>query len=133
MNILTGKIESVRVCENLSLVKVNASGIILSAIVIDTPRTAPYLQTGNTVHTIFKETEVIIGKGGLTFPVSLRNRIPGRIVFLEKGELLSKLVLETAVGEVVSVITSHAVEELSLAEGVEVVAMVKTNEMMLSE
>ena len=132
MNTLSGKIESVAEKGSLSLVKVKVASVTLSAIVIDTHETAAYLQPGHAVKVVFKETEVIIGKGG-QHEISLQNKLSGTIEKIETGELLAKLTLATEVGKVVSVITANAVKQLELGEGSEVVAMIKTNEMMLSE
>lgn len=132
MNTLKGIVESVTVKKSLSLVKIKAGPFHLTTIVIDTPESSPYLKSGNPVQVIFKETEVIIGKGN-NHQISLQNKIKGTIETIESGELLCKVSLETEVGKIVSVITTNAVNQLQLKTGDEVTAMVKTNEVMLSE
>lgn len=132
MNILKGKIEYITVNKNLSLVSVNVNGQLLSAIVIDNPETAPYLKPGNSIKIIFKETEVIIGKGK-TDNISLQNKFTGTVESIQTGELLSKLTLDTTVGKIISIITTNAVNQLGLKKGSEITAMVKTNEIMLNE
>ena len=132
MNVLNGIVESVAVNGNLSLVRVRVGEIHLSSIVVDTPETVSYLQQDHPVQVIFKETEVIIGKGD-DHQISLQNRMVGTIRTIETGDLLSKLTLDTTIGPIVSVITANAVRQLELAEGMRVTAMIKTNEMMLSE
>ena len=132
MNILKGEIESVTVKKSLSLVKIKIGPFHLTSIVIDTPESSTYLSPGNAVNAIFKETEVIIGKGN-NHQISLQNKLPGTITSIESGDLLSKVSLETEVGKIVSVITTNAVNQLQLTVGSEVTAMVKTNEVMLSE
>ncbi len=132
MNILTGKIASININGQLSLVRVKVDGTTLTSIVIDTPETASYLQIGNTINVIFKETEVIIGKG-TGHQISLRNQLVGKIKSIESGELLSKLILDSTAGEVTSIITTNAVRQLQLKVGDQATAMIKTNEMMLSE
>ncbi len=139
MNTLKGKVESIIESDNLSLVKVRIGNILLTSIVIDTIQTAPYLEEGRDIHVIFKETEVIIGKwvsgsgrGSDDFQISLQNRIPGTIKSIVRGSLLSKVILATEIGKVSSIITDNAVNQLNLEIGDEVTAMIKTNEMMLS-
>lgn len=132
MNILIGKIEEIKVNGSLSLIHLRVEQTILSTIVIDTPKTTSYLQLGNTVKVIFKETEVIIGKG-TDHTISLQNKLTGKIESIEPGELLSKLTLDTSAGKVTSIITTNAVNNLQLKKGSEVTAMIKTNELMLSE
>ena len=132
MNNLKGNIASITVQEKMSLVQVTSNEILFTAIVTDTPESANYLKEGNAVNLIFKETEVIVGKG-TAFAISLQNRIVGRLKLIRTGALLSKLVVSTELGEIASIITSNAVNELGLQVGDEVTVMVKTSEMMLSE
>ena len=132
MNTLVGKIENVTVNGSLSLIQVMVQQTLMSAIVIDTPKTASYLKKGNNIKVIFKETEVIIGKG-TAHQISLQNKLTGKIAHIESGELLSKLTLETSAGKITSIITTNAVVNLKLKVGDEVTAMIKTNELMLSE
>ena len=131
MNRLKGIISDISVHSNLTLVEINLKGTFFKSIVIETPATAPYLAIDSNVEVLFKETEVIIGVGQEP-EISLRNRLKCSIESVEKGALLSKLTLQSESGEVRSVITSNAVEQLKLREGSEVWAMVKTNEVMLS-
>ena len=132
MNILKGTIEKLTISGSLTLIGIKVDAIDMSAIVIDTPKTAPYLKIGNTITVVFKETEVIIGKGN-TDEISLRNKFKGTIEILESKELLSKLTINTNVGKISSIITTNAVKQLKLELGTAVTAMVKTNEILISE
>ena len=131
MNILPGTIQSINTHGNLTLVKVNVSDLTFTSIVIETPDTASYLREGTEIKVMFKETEVIIG---LNDPnISLQNRIPAKVTSIKEGKLLSELTLSYRDYSICSVITSNAVRQLQLSPGNEVVAMIKTNEIMLSE
>lgn len=132
MNNLKGNIESITTSGHLSLVKVNVRGTTLSAIVIDTPESASYLKEGNSLNVVFKETEVIVAKG-TEYQISLQNKISGKINHIESGELLSKVVVSTNVGDITSIITTNAVRQLQLNISDEITVMIKTNEIMLSE
>ncbi|TSE11354.1 MULTISPECIES: TOBE domain-containing protein [Aquimarina] len=132
MNILKGKITAVKTNGNLSLVEIDVDNISFKTIVVETPDTASYLTKGNIVKVIFKETEVIIGKG-VEHAVSMQNKIVGKILTIENGELLSKLTIDIGVGNIVSIITTNAVQELRLQVDEKITAMIKTNEIMLSE
>jgi molybdate transport system regulatory protein len=132
MNILPGQIENVIHSGSLSLVYIKVQNTRISSIIIDTPISAPYLKTGNNINVIFKETEVIIGKG-FTHQISMQNKFTGTILTIESKDLLSKLTIDTTVGRISSIITTNAVKQLELNEGTEVTAMVKTNEIILSE
>ena len=131
MNRIEGIIENIDTRGSLSLVNVRSQDVKLTAIVIDTPETADYLGIGNKIHVLFKETEVIVGKGSL-HRVSLQNKIPGRVEKIESGDLLSRLSIHTPIGLITSVITNRAVLQLDISVDSEVTAMVKTNEVMLS-
>jgi len=131
LNVLHGTIQDLKVHGNLTLVKVTVSDVTLTSIVIETPETANYLKVGAPVKVMFKETEVIIGKSGAD--ISLQNQIPVKVVSIDQGQLLSQLNLLYQEHNLCSIITTNAVKKLQLKPGVEVIAMVKTNEIMLAE
>ena len=133
MNSVKGYIENVEVSGNLSIVTVNVNGgIVLQSIVIETPQTALYLKQGNSIHLLFKETEVILASTSIE-DISIENRISGQVKHIEKGELLSKVKLETSVGEIHSIIGTHTLNRLAIDIESDVVALIKMNEIMLSE
>ncbi len=132
MNSLQGIIEDVEVSGNLSLVTIKVKKCVFKSIVIETPETANYLRKDGKINVLFKETEVIIGKDE-KMQISIRNKMLGLIKSVESGSLLSKLVIDTNAGEIISIITTNAVKNLGLAVGSSVLAMVKTNEVLLEE
>ncbi len=132
MNSLKGKIEAINVSGDLSIITIKVNETLFSAIVIDTPETDPYLVKGNPVQVIFKETEVIIGIGSVE-GISLRNKLFGEVISIASDNLLSKLVIDTDVGEITSIITSNSVKRLKIEIGTKLTAMIKTNELMLSK
>ncbi|WP_103867270.1 molybdopterin-binding protein [Aquimarina sp. I32.4] len=132
MNVLKGKITAIKTTDSISIVTIQVASVFFSTILIETPDTAPYLQKGNSIKIIFKETEVIIGKG-TTHLTSIQNKIPGKIISIEKGVLLSKLIIDTAVGKITAIITSDATDQLQLKTGEKVTSMIKTTEIMLSQ
>ena len=131
MNLLKGIVTSINTNGSLSLVRVKIDTEELTSIVTDTPKTAPYLEVGKMISVIFKESEVFIGKG-TTHQISLQNKLVGTIINIASDDLLSKLVLETTVGTITSIITTNAVRQLDLKEGDSATAMIKTTEIMLS-
>ena len=133
MNSFKGEITKIEQEESLALVSIVVGEVSFTTIVIDSPETAPYLKIGHPVQVLFKETEVLIGKDLKPGSISLQNKITCTIRKIEAGKLLSKLGLESALGGLVSIITTHAVEQLKLQPGDVVTAMVKTNEIMLAE
>jgi len=132
MNILKGNISNIKTQGNISLVKVDSDGIIFSSIVIETPETASYLKIGTAIHVVFKETEVVLAKT-LENEISMLNRVEGTVKEIEEGTLLTKVMVNTKIGNITAFITTEAVETLQLKEGNEICAMVQTTEIMLSE
>ncbi|MGO3182139.1 MAG: TOBE domain-containing protein [Aequorivita sp.] len=131
MNIINGQITSITTSGSLSKVEVTSGKFHFKTLVIDTSETADYLQLGNNVKLLFKETEVAIGTGDLS-NISLQNRISGTIKKLEVGDLQAKVTLNTKIGLVKSIITADAAGQLNLKEGMVATALIKTNEVMLS-
>lgn len=134
MNKLAGTIAGIATEGNLSLVKISPAikpGDLISAIVIDSAASAPYLFEGSMVNILFKETEVIIAKN-FSGQISVQNKFKSIIKAVEKGKLLAKLVLGYAGAEISSIITVNAVNMLDLKPGDEVTALVKTNEISIA-
>ncbi len=132
MNVLNGKIAAIETNGSLSIIEIQIGSIFFKTILIETPNSASYLKEENEVKVIFKETEVVIGKG-TEHAVSLQNKITGTINDIEKGALLSKLRIKTSVGIITSIITTSSVLKLELNVNETVTAMIKTNEIMLSQ
>jgi molybdate transport system regulatory protein len=131
MNSIPGVIESIVVSDQLSQVHIRAGEILLTSLSLDTPESAGFLKVGANVSAVFNETEVVIATDD-NLPISLRNRLKGTIISIEKGKILSKLSLQTDVGIVGSIITSKSVVQLELEVGGTAVAMIKTNEIIIS-
>ena len=108
-----------------------SGGVEISAIVIETPESASYLEEGGPISVLFKETEVILSTGKVE-QVGIKNRIPGEVRLVETGTLLSKVAMETPLGELEAIIATSEVRSLGLAEGDPVTALIKINEVMLS-
>ena len=131
MNRITGIISDLKVDGNLTLVRAKVEDQLLTSVIINTPTSRPRLKKGQPVGFLFKETEVIIAKGNID-GVSMQNKILGKITSIQSALILSKISIETTFGPIDAIITTNAVNQLNLNEQDEVVAMIKTNEMMLS-
>ena len=105
-------------------------GMVFSALLIESATHPEWLQTGNTIDLVFKETEVTLAKN-LSGIISMWNRMKCIILQIERGELLSKINLKFQEYIVTSAITTCAVDSLQLAIGDEVEALVKANEVSL--
>jgi molybdopterin-binding protein len=144
MNILPGNIIEITTENEISLVKIDAGGLVFTSIVIDTPEGSDYLKIGHPVRLLFKETEVMIA---VTSPlaISVQNRIECSIREITTGKLLCDLGLDILNNpassgdlpghsnrQIRSIITRNACEQLSLQPGDKVTALIKTNEVTLS-
>ena len=130
MNKLPGRIAKVQQSGAILLVDVDVDGHGFSALLIESATHPEWLQTGNTIDLVFKETEVTLAKN-LSGIISMRNRMKCTVQRIERGELLSKISLKFQEHIVTSAITTRAVDSLQLAIGDEVEALVKANEVSL--
>lgn len=130
MNKFCATVVDVKVDNGLAIITLEANQVRIKTVIIGNSGKESAYKMGEEVTAIIKETEVVIAKN-LNLQISLQNRIPGTIKSIEKNSLLSKINLDTAIGSLTSVITSHATEELKLSVDDEVLALIKTNEIML--
>ncbi|SHJ22629.1 molybdenum-pterin binding domain-containing protein [Arenibacter nanhaiticus] len=131
MNSFQGAITHIQTSGNLTMVIVTIKeNVSIKAVLIDTPKTAPYLVLGREVTLMFKETEVILATN--VGVLSIDNDINGRVKAIENGELLSRICLSSSIGEIVAVISVDASRKLELTVGKEATAMIKLNEVILS-
>ena len=63
--------------------------------------------------------------------LSTRNRLPGTITEVVKGEAAAKVSLEVGGTKMVALITRESADELELEEGQRVVALVKATDVMI--
>ena len=71
-------------------------------------------------------------EGGTTMALSTRNRLPGTVIEVVKGEAAAKVSLDVGDGNrMVALITRESADELGLAEGQRVVALVKATDVMI--
>ena len=63
--------------------------------------------------------------------ISTRNRLPGTITEVVKGEAAARVSIRVGDNEMVSLITCESADELGLEAGQEVTALVKATDVML--
>ena len=64
--------------------------------------------------------------------LSARNQIPGRVTAITRGEAIANVELDANGTRLVASITLEAVEDLGLAVGSEVTAVIKASEVILA-
>ena len=130
MNKLQGIITGIQQSGAILLVDADVNGHGFSALLIESAFRPDWLQVGNTIDLVFKETEVSLAKN-LQGQISMRNRMKCVVREIERGDLLSKIKLSFLNHTVTSAITTRAVDSLSLTVGEEVEALIKANEVSL--
>ncbi len=63
--------------------------------------------------------------------VSARNRLPGTVTEVVKGEAAAKISLQVGDNHVVALITRESADELGLEAGKEVTALIKATDVMI--
>lgn len=132
MNKLLATIRNIESSDQISLVDLEVHGDLFSCVIIETPETAAYLEIGNTVHILFKETEVSIAKD-MSGQISLRNRVRAAIKHINKSAILTELTLDYQGGDVCSIITTRSAENLKLQVGDAVTGLIKANEVSIMQ
>lgn len=64
--------------------------------------------------------------------LSARNQLTGRVTAIRRGEAIANVELDVQGQRLVASITTEAVEELGLAEGSEVTAVIKASDVLLA-
>jgi len=130
MNKLKGTITQIQREGAILLVDVDVDGQSFSALLIESATIPVWLQVGSEVSLVFKETEVSLAKG-LSGKISMRNRMKGHILKIERGELLSKISIRYGAYTIASAITTRAVDALGLCPDDVVDALIKSNEISI--
>lgn len=63
--------------------------------------------------------------------LSTRNRLPGTVVEVEKGDVVAKVTVRVGDNHIVSLISRESAEEMELEAGKEVMALVKATDVMI--
>ena len=127
MNKLAGKITQIQQSGAIMLIDVDVDGHGFSAMLIDSSINHQWLLVGREITLLFKETEVSIAKD-LLGKISMRNRLKCKVQAVNRGELLSSVLLEYGQFSITSAITTRSVDSLQIKIGDEVEALIKANE-----
>lgn len=127
MNNLPGEIATIDTEQNMSLVRVKAAGHLFHSLMLDTPQ---WLKQAAKVNILFKETEVMIALPPVN--ISVRNQLPCEITAIKTGAIICELTLKIESYTIRSIITRSACNALGLEEHMQVLALIKTNEVSLT-
>jgi molybdopterin-binding protein len=64
---------------------------------------------------------------------SIRNRLPGTIEKIVSDKVVSEVVIQTAAGNITSIITTGSVQRMNLKEGDTVFAIIKATEVSVEK
>ncbi|MFJ6410668.1 molybdopterin-binding protein [Streptomyces hydrogenans] len=131
-NQLPGTVTSVTTGEAMASVKVRLAGgqDITAAITADAVKDLG-LSEGSAVKALVKSTEVALATGPVE-GLSIRNQLPGSVTEVATGGAMGSVKVSVEGGELTAAITKDAVEDLGLAAGSSVVALIKSTEISLS-
>lgn len=129
MNSIQGKITNIETEGHFQLIEISSGASAFKSIIISHAGDA--YQLGDAVFAHFKETEVSLATQRIV-DISLQNQIEGQISKIEKDKLMCRVSLNTHHGPVFSVITTGSANRMGLKEGDAVIALIKTNEVMIS-
>ena len=132
MNRLKGKIELINSHDEFLLIELNVQQIKIIAIIIGKPNDYSYLEIGNEIVMLFKETEVTISKDKELY-ISIPNKLTCTVSSISRGSLLSQINLNFIDFTLSSIITTRSVQNLNLEPQDIVTALIKPNEIILSE
>ncbi|MFJ4848453.1 MULTISPECIES: molybdopterin-binding protein [unclassified Streptomyces] len=134
-NQIAGKAESVVTGEVMAVVTVHLDGggpAFTAAVTAEAVRELGIIPGGG-VTVLIKATEISLATPPLPGGLTIRNRVPGTVTAVTEGQAMATVRLAFAGGrELTAVITREALDELRLAEGSEVVALVKSTDVALS-
>ncbi|MEU1279767.1 TOBE domain-containing protein [Streptomyces sp. NPDC005805] len=131
-NQLPGTVTAVTTGEAMASVKVRLDGgqDITAAITADAVKDLG-LAEGTAVRALVKSTEVALATGPVE-GVSIRNQLPGSVTEVATGAAMGSVKVSVEGGELTAAITKEAVEDLGLAAGASVVALIKSTEIALA-
>ena len=89
------------------------------------------LAAGTAVRALVKSTEVSLATAAVE-GISIRNQLPGTVADITTGVAMTSVKVTVAGGTLTAAITTDAVNDLGLAAGSQVVALVKSTEISLS-
>ncbi|MFI9270715.1 molybdopterin-binding protein [Kitasatospora sp. NPDC052896] len=131
-NQLSGTVLSVTEGAVMATVRVRtASGRELTSAVTTDAVAELELTVGAPVTLLVKSTEVSLATGSVD-GLSIRNRIPGTVSRVTTGGAMATVKVTVEDGELTAAVTREAVEELDLAAGSPVTALVKSTELSLA-
>ncbi|MFG1922609.1 molybdopterin-binding protein [Cryptosporangium sp. NPDC048952] len=132
-NRFAGTVTAVTFGEVMSTVKVRVAGDreVTAAVTVEAVKDLG-LSAGSSVHVLVKSTEVAVATGAVD-GISIRNQLPGTVTGVDHGVVMTTVKIALDEGNVLTAaITKDGAEDLSLAPGQTVTALIKSTEVSLA-
>ncbi|MER7986309.1 TOBE domain-containing protein [Streptomyces noursei] len=131
-NQIPGTVLSVTAGEAMASVKVRlAGGQDITAAITTAAVQDLGLAAGSAVTALVKSTEVALATGPVE-GISIRNQLTGTVTDVSTGGAMGAVNVAIEGGGLTAAITKDAVEDLGLASGTAVVALIKSTEISLA-
>lgn len=91
-----------------------------------------HLSVGDTIYVLVKGTDIMLAKS-FSGVLSARNRAKGIVKEIIKGDVLSKVFVESQGDMLHAIITNASLKDMDIHKGDEVIAIVKSTELILSK
>lgn len=128
MNRIRAAVTAIDCNGNLHKVSLAAGKEMITVITLEL---ADDYTVGALVDIHFKPTHVALAKN-ITGEVSIANRLEATVSELQKGKLLTDILLDSEVGKFYALTTTEAVERMHITSGDSVTALMKASDLYLS-
>ncbi len=129
MNKKEGRIEKIRKDQYFNMITVAVDDGQIDIVDVKSPY---MIREGDPIAIKFNEIVVSLSKcDKIGKVISVENTIPSTITTCRKGEIFSEVRLDTACGEIVSLISTPVLEAMGLCEGDQVTALLKGSDIKL--
>jgi len=104
--------------------------IPLSVVITTASCEDMHLSEGDSITVLIKGTDVMLAKS-FSGMISARNRVSGIVKRIIRGDVVSKVFVESQEEMLHAIITNTSLEEMNIKEGNEITAIVKSTELIL--
>ena len=122
-------VKNIQIQEIIHLVEFDLNGSTLKMISLELNEK---IKIGTKVSLCIKSTHITIAKD-LQGKLSCSNKIKAKVKTMKKGKLLSSVILEINEDLLEAIITTDALEQMSLNKSDEVIALIKASEISIKD
>ena len=132
-NIFSGTVCQITRDHSVALVVLELkSGHRISSVITNDSIDSLHLEVGSSAYALIKASSVMIADKEQRLRISARNQVNGRIIKLSQSAVVGEVVLDIGTGETITAtITENSIDKLSLVEGQEVYAVIKSTSVII--